>query len=152
MKFRFKISESGEFSFQASRAWINMKMKELAPGDYDFVVKKHKKQRSLSQNAYYWAVVVPMVYEGLRAAGYDEVTSEEDAHEVIKPMFFKKVIYSEKHDALEKIESSADFSTAEFSEKMEQIAVWAFDFLGITIPPPNSQMSIEYYEQNSDSK
>lgn len=145
MKFHCIVS-NGKINFTGSRPWVRMRISELPDGEYDLEIRKHFKKRSLSQNAYYWGVVVQLVFEGLREAGFDDVVDQEDAHEVLKSMFFKKVIHSEKHDNLEQIVSTTKFSTAEFNERIEAITRWAFEYLGITIPPPNSQAALEFNE------
>lgn len=120
-----------------------MRLSEL-PDDveYSWEVKRYKKDRSNLQNRYYWGCVVQLVYEGLRDAGFDEIRNPENAHEMLKEMFFKKIIFSEQKGELAMIQSSAQFSTGEFEEKMESIRMWAKDFLGITVPLPNEQLQI----------
>ena len=143
MKFHATVT-NGKINFTGTRQWVRMRLSELPDGEYDFVISKHFKKRSLSQNAYYWSVVVTMVYEGLRYAGFDEVLDTTDAHDILKAMFFKKTIHSEKHDNLECLVSTTKFSTAEFEERLEAIRQWAFTYLGITIPLPNTQAAIDF--------
>ena len=102
-----------------------------------------RKQRSLPQNAYYHSIVVEMVREGLRDAGYDEVKTNEDAHEVLKSLFLKKQIVN--HNTGEVLEipgSTVGLTTVQFSEFIEQVWKWSAEFLGIHIPAPNEQLSI----------
>ncbi len=40
---------------------------------------KNIRRRSNNQNAYLHGVVIPLVFEGLRNAGFDEVRDHEDA-------------------------------------------------------------------------
>ena len=54
-------------------------------------------------------------------------------------MFFKKIIFSEQKGELAMVQSSTNFSTAEFEEKMQSIRQWAQEFLNINIPLPNEQ-------------
>jgi len=145
MKFH-SIIQNGKINFTGSREWVRMRISELPDGEYDIEIKKHFKKRSLSQNAYYWGVVVEMVYLGLRDAGFDDVQDREDAHEVLKAMFFTKTLHSEKFDNLVQVISTTKYSTAEFEEKMDAIRRWAFEYLGITIPPPNSQAALDFKE------
>lgn len=112
----------------------------LKDGKYLVKISSIKK-RSLLQNAYYHAVVVPMIKEGLREAGYNEVKTNEDAHEVLKHLFLKKQIKSEKSDEEITIAgSTTKLSTADFNKFLEEIWQWASEYLGITIPEPNQQM------------
>lgn len=138
MKFHSK-KVNGKFVFSA---WAKARLAELQDDvEYSFEIKRYKKDRSNFQNRYYWGCVVQLVYEGLRDAGYDEIRNPENAHEM-KEMFFKKIIFSEQKGELAMIQSSAQFSTVEFEEKMESIRMWAKEFLGIRIPLPNEQASL----------
>lgn len=142
MKLRSTI-EQGKVKFHSNKEWIKHRLEELPDGEYEWTIKKYKKKRSLSQNAYYWAVVVTLVYEGLREAGFDDVQDHDDAHEVLKNMFFTKSMFSPSLGDLVKTVSTTEYSTTEFAEKMDEIARWAFTFLGITIPPPSSQAALD---------
>jgi hypothetical protein len=62
---------------------------ELKDGKY-LVTGKSIKRRSLPQNAYLHGVVIPMVYEGLRNNGFDDVMDHEDAKLIIKALFLKR--------------------------------------------------------------
>ena len=141
MKLRATI-ENGKLDFTGSRQWVKERIKLLQDGEYTVEIKRYKKQRSLDQNGYYWGCVVQLVYEGLRDAGYDEIRNPDDAHAMLKEMFFKKVIFSEKKGELAMIQSSTAFSTIEFEDKMQSIRQWAKEFLNINIPLPNEQAEL----------
>lgn len=102
-----------------------------------------KNKRSLPQNAYYWSCVVPMVKEGLRDAGYDEIKTEEDAHEVMKHLFLKqRVVNKETGEVVFELTRSTTSLTKElFNEYLESIWRWAAEFLNVVIPAPNTQMA-----------
>lgn len=102
------------------------------------------KRRTLSQNAYYWKVVVPMVKDGLRAAGYFEIKSNEDAHEVLKHLFLKKkTIYETGGKPIKVPGSTAGLPTKAFNEYLEHITQWAVEYLNIQIPQPNEEIAID---------
>lgn len=117
---------------------------DLPDGSYS-VRFTPRKIRSLPQNAYYHAIMVPMVKEGLRGAGYDEVKTNNDAHEVLKVLFLKReIVNKETGQLITTIPgSSADLSTVEFKDYMERIAQWAAEFLGVYIPPPGMQLKFQ---------
>lgn len=116
------------------------RLQEAKPGEYVWEVKRDYRQRSNPQNKYYWGVVIPIVLEGLRGVGY-EVEDEEDAHEVIKSLFFTKKIKRKgrigRPSELKISGSTAKATTQEFEVRMEQIRRWGSEFLGIYIPEPN---------------
>ncbi len=145
MKLRARV-KGGVMEFHGSRPWVRMQISALQDGEYDVEIKKHFKKRSLSQNAYYWSVVVTLVFQGLREAGYEDILDVTDAHEVLKAMFFRKTIFSEKNDNLELVASTTKFSTVEFEERLEEIRRWAATFLNISIPLPNTQAALDFYE------
>ena len=113
---------------------------ELPDGKF-LLTAKNIKHRSLPQNAYYWSVCVPMVKEGLRDVGYNDVKTNEDAHEVLKHLFLKKRI----SNGMEEIiiaGSTAELKTVEFNNFLEEIWQWASSYLSITIPEPNQQLML----------
>ncbi|RPE05516.1 hypothetical protein EGT74_24335 [Chitinophaga lutea] len=116
---------------------IRKQFEGLNDGTY-LVKVSPRKVRSLKQNAFYWGVVCDMVKDGLRYAGFAEVSTSEDAHDVMKGLFLKKnIINFQTGEALEGTKSTTELTTAEFSIYIEQIQQWAAEYLGISIPSPN---------------
>lgn len=136
MDFILHIKDSAITNKVAVRKFFN----QLKDGKYLVRVDSFKK-RTLPQNAYYWSVVVPMVKDGLRDAGYSEVKTNEDAHEILKHLFLKKKMVNEKNgDEIIIAGSTADLKTVEFNTFLEEIWQWAAEYLGITVPAPNEQL------------
>lgn len=108
------------------------------------LIHKDFRKRSLPQNAYYWAVVVPMVQKGLYDAGYDDVTSNEIAHEVIKRLFIKKdIVNKETGEVLvEGVGSTAKLTVPEFEELTEKVSKWSAEYLGVVIPAPSHELAM----------
>lgn len=133
--------------WQNVKAW-NEYLNSLPDGRYIAGELKLYKARSLPQNAFYWAVVVPMVYQGLRDAGFN-LRHNDDAHEVLKTLFLK--VQDEKAGIkIERIKSTTELTTTEFMEFLEAIAVWAYDYLNIVIPNPGEQTSIALAERDEE--
>ena len=123
-------------------------LRDLKDGKHLITIKDYRK-RSLQQNDYYWAVVVPLVRKGLFDAGFDEVTDNEIAHEVVKKFFLKTPILSKQTGEIIDIGgSSTKLTVPEFSEFLERVVKWASEYLGIYIPSPNEPMAelFEYSE------
>lgn len=112
---------------------------DLPDGSY-LVTIRSKKNRSIPQNRYYWGAMLPMIKKGLNEAGYNEVKTINDAHEVVKGLFLKKYISNNEGTALEISGSTAELTTVEFNELIEKVQQWAAEFLGIEIPDPNEQI------------
>lgn len=100
------------------------------------------KVRSIPLNKYYWGVVVELVYEGLRAQGFDSVRNKNDAHEIMKALFLK-VIEERNGIKIERILSTTELTNTGMQEYLLNISVWSFDYLGVTIHEPNQQLTIE---------
>lgn len=92
--------------------------------EVDVVLRRHRKPRSLSQNAYYWAVVVPLLAE---RAGYDD----EEMHEALKWRFLQS-----RGGDLPSVRSTADLDTVEFTTYIEQVRKLAADFYDLYVPDP----------------
>ena len=123
---------------------LNGKFKNVIPiadGRYYVSIKK-KNARTNNQNRYWWGGVLPLIKQGLKDAGYNEVKTNEDAHEVVKALFLKKHISNGDGVALEMSGSTTELSTIEFNELIANIQQWAAEFLNVIIPDPNTQVSI----------
>lgn len=130
MQLLFTITESGKIAEteQLRKAF------KLAPGRYLLEITPHN-VRSLDQNDYYHAVVVPAVRKGLYAEGYDEIKTNADAHAFLKKQFLNKdnaLIFSNE-------ESTRALSTKEFSAFIDTVIKWAAEFLKVQIPYPNEK-------------
>lgn len=98
-------------------------------------IKREHRDRSHSQNKYYWAVICRDF--GMDFLGYNE---KEEAHEALKWHFLK-----DENFVLPTVKSTAKLSTAEFAEYIENIQKWASIEFNYYIPNPN-----EYYENYED--
>jgi hypothetical protein len=84
---------------------------------------KLKKIRSMSQNRYYWGVVIALFAEHV---GLDA----EEMHAALKMKFLQK------HDGpMETVRSTTDLSTEEFQEYLEKCKQLAAE-MGVEIPDP----------------
>lgn len=123
-----------------NKSVVRDRFNSLLDGKY-LVSIKSIKQRTLLQNAYYHGVVVPLVKDGLREAGYNEVKTNEDAHTILKHLFLKKKITSEKSgEEIIIAGSTAKLKTVEFNAFLEEIFQWSSEYLNVVIPAPNTQM------------
>lgn len=125
-----------------NRAAIKKLFTSLLDGVYLLKCDAFKK-RSSQQNRYYFGCCLPLVKEGLQDIGYREVKTNEDAHEVLKYLFLKKVIPNEETgEVIETLGTTTKLSTTEFNEYIDQIIQWAAEYLSIQIPLPNEQLQI----------
>ena len=103
-------------------------------------IKRKKKKRSTPQNAYYWGVVVPIVQQGLKDAGFQGM-SKEKTHDFLKLEFLKDILVNEETgEAIGVIKSTTELSTSEFMDFLAEVQQWASEFLNVYIPDPNENL------------
>jgi hypothetical protein len=114
---------------------------EHEPGTY-LLVSKPIKRRSLSQNNYFHGPVLDYVLNGLQGMGFNEVRTPEDAKNVVKGLFLKKkFVNQETGEVIEYIQETHKLTKSEMMEFIENIQRWAAEYLNISIPSPNVQLS-----------
>ena len=127
-------------------------------------IEKQKSSRSLQQNSLYWVYIDILSQE----LGH----SKDEMHELVKYKFLKlkrfisvvngkSVILAledgiyvdvstgeihdiEKVEPYDKIGSTATLTKSEFIDFVDNLITWAKDFLGITLPSPEEQQTINY--------
>lgn len=122
-------------------------LKSLEGKDLVVTIERRKKKRSHPQNRYMWAVVIPIVKQGLIDAGWEreKVNNSEVVHELLKSMFCPKreVINHATGEVLELPATTTSLTTTQMMEYFEDIQRWGAEFLGIYIPEPNEQMELD---------
>lgn len=112
----------------------------LRSGRWVATITRYKKKRSLSQNAYYYGCVIPLVRQGLIDMGFEaDKLNNEATHELLKAKFLKEDLGNEQGEFVTVIKSTTQLSTVDFMEYIEQIYQWSSEFLGIVIAAPGEQ-------------
>ncbi len=130
----------------ANKKVINMKefraaFNQLKDGKHLVTVKDIRK-RSVPQNSYYWAVVVPFVRKGLYDIGFDEVQTDVDAHRLLKKQFIRKqFVNKQTGEVVGFTGSTTELSIPEMNEYIERICRWSSEYLGVYIPSPNQEFA-----------
>jgi hypothetical protein len=125
-----------------NRECLKKQIVSLPDGRFVFKIED-KRKRSLPQNAYYWACVVPMVKDALYDAGWEKITSDLKAHNFMKELFLKEEVINVKTGEVIPIEgSTADQTKETFSIYLEKIYQWAAEYLGLVIPNPGEPIEI----------
>lgn len=107
-------------------------------------IAKKSKKRSNEQNAYLWGVVYPIVKNGLKDAGYNNVSTEQ-VHELLKSMFIKEDLVSESTgEVMTIVGRSSELTTSQFMEYLEDIKQFAAEQLNCYIPDPNEQSELNF--------
>lgn len=139
--------QDGSLKIQNQTA-LKLDLKSLEGKELEIKITKKKKRRSNPQNSYYWAVVVPVVKEGLIDAGFqrDVFSNTNAVHELLKSMFCPKVevVNKETGEVLELPPTTTNLTTTNMMEYFEDIRQWGAEYLGINIPEPNEVMTMDF--------
>lgn len=102
-------------------------------GPHRVEVVKYRRRRSDAQNRGYWVAVVHPFAEWM-SEQYGEHFDEEDAHLLLKRTFLtKKIRHPKTGKVVEKIGSSAELDTAQFTEYLEKCMKLLAEYCGITV-------------------
>lgn len=106
-------------------------------------IEKTKNKRSNPQNSYYFGIVIPILKDALKEAGY--TMTNDNVHELLKLKFLKETILTDENtgECIERIKSTTELSTTGFMEYILQIQQWCSEFFAVVIPDPNEQLKIE---------
>lgn len=138
MEVLFTITPTGQI---ANKPKMKAFFEAHEPGTY-LLTSKARKIRSLPQNAYIHGVLFPEVLIAMRNAGYAEIRTPEDAKVVCKELFLKKQITNGKGDSVYIVRNTSDLTKLEMTEFIENVRIWAFDYLGHEIQLPNTQTEL----------
>lgn len=105
-----------------------------ADGLHWFEFRRCRDQRTLKQNAWYWAVAIKHVQAAIEEAWGERLSSDE-IHVLLRGMFLKRPIVNQSTGEVkgETILSTTALDTAEFSAYLERVIAWLADNFGITI-------------------
>ena len=105
-------------------------------------IQKQKKTRSNNQNAYYHGVVIPIMQQCLKDAGY--LMTNESIHEMLKLRFLKEsiLVNEDTGEYLERIKSTTELSTTDFMEYIMEIQKFAVEYFNTEIPSPNENLTL----------
>lgn len=98
-------------------------------GEVEITIKRWRPNRTLNQNAYYWAVCLALVADH---TGFDP----EEVHQIFEKKFlaYQKPYKGKRYWFYKRCSS---LNTAEFGEYLEKIIRFAGQELGVEIPQPN---------------
>jgi len=141
MKIEFSgYTKDGQVFFRNQKN-ISKEILESGWKEFDVVIQKKRKNRSLEQSKYYWGVVVALIRERFIQLGND--VSKEETHDYLKQEFNYKEFVNEKTSEVIRIPmSTANLTTSEFMDYIARIQKFAAEILDVYIPEPNTQLEI----------
>lgn len=98
----------------------------------DVTIQRRTAPRSLSQNAYWWAVPVPLLAEHL---GYDQ-HEHQALHYALLALCFGEVFDERLKRNMPRVRSSRGLTTEQFGVLIDWTIRWAATEWGVVIPEP----------------
>jgi hypothetical protein len=105
-------------------------------------IQKAKKRRSNPQNSFYHGVVIPIMQQCLKDAGY--LMTNESVHDMLKLRFLKEsiLVNEESGEYIERIKSTTELTTTQFAEYILDIQKFAVEYFNVQIPDPNQEITL----------
>ena len=136
-----KVDEEGGLSLFNKSMLVGDLKNAFAGEEITVRFAKKRRDRSNSQLGYYFAGIVPIVQEGLRAMGYS--FTKDQTHRFLTANWLFDEIISEKTGEVFQVPLSlkkdGGVTTARFNIFVEEIQRWAAEELGVVIPEPGEQ-------------
>jgi hypothetical protein len=139
MDFAGKINESARIEIYDVLKFEKLK-KNLMGKDIMLTLRLLYSKRSLDQNSYYWAVVLPYLARGL---GY----TVAQAHEACK----RRYLSTNLDSPYPTVRSTTDLSRLEFADYLTHIQCDASQEVGVYIPDPNEVYYPNIYKEEEDA-
>lgn len=129
---------------------IRVKFGKLIDGQYKIKIEKASK-RSLKQNAYLHAVLIPEVRKALENQGY-RIKDEVEAKQIFKAMFCTHKIENPNENSdlpiIHLVKDTSNMTKKEISELIDEVIQFCAEHLSWQIPYPNEQTRFNYGEDD----
>ena len=113
----------------------------LPDGFYKVTVTKQRHGRSSRQNRWLWGQIYPRLLQGFLDAGWRDFICEDEVHEYCKIMFAGKAIVDPHSGEIVTLPCrTREMNTMEFALYCEQLRIFAYDMLNVTIPEPGTEL------------
>lgn len=127
-----------------NRSLIAKTIKHFEGAEITLTIEKKYSKRSNQQNAFYWGVLIPIISELFQDCT-GTFFSEQETHEALKSNCNYKEIVSEKTGEFTRIPiSTTELNKIEFSEYIEKVEHFVFDYFSVILPKPNEQLNLNY--------
>jgi NinB protein len=111
--------------------------------EVSITITERKKKRSLSQNAYIHAILIPLFREALNNVGFDEIRTDEQCKDLMKALFLQtEYTNKETGEVIKSFKNTSELSTFEMTEFTENAIKYALDNMNFRIPLPNEQSQL----------
>lgn len=125
-----------------NRKPLTVLLQSLKDGRYLLEITKPDK-RSLQQNKYLHAVLIPEFRKALNSVGYGEVKTDEQAKLIMKSMFLtRETTNGEK--PVHFVQDTHTLTKEELGILIEEVIQFAAENMNYQIPYPNEQTILSY--------
>ena len=153
MKYFGTVNEAGKLHIIHRDQFDAELLKQFAGKPVEIQVHKKAKIRSLSQNAYYWGVVVALIQADLQEKYGEKTITKQQVHELMKRECNKKELFHEDDGIVIVIGlETKRLTTSEFMDFIESVREWASMMLDLDIPEPDSQAMMSFDEDGMIDK
>jgi len=135
------VSKTGILNL-SNRKRLQAELIRFADCSIELTIKK-KNQRSTQMNRYYHGVIVKEIQMELKNLGND--FTPEEVHELLKEMFNPIEIIGPGGEVIgKKGGSTTKMNKEEMSIYWDKIILWAAEFLSLHIPPPCTDLQLQF--------
>lgn len=132
--FHGRIDESGRFGLlDGEKAQRQAYFKTLAGKNVEIIVRRERTQRSIDQNAYWWAVPVRLLAEH---TGY----TDNQMHYALLGECFGYIV-GPTGTVIPNVPSSSHLTTEQFTRLIEWVLIWGPTEMHVDIPPPEKAVA-----------
>jgi hypothetical protein len=141
--FYTKIDEKGNLLI-INRNKVNKDIAQLPPGLYETKMIP-KSERSLPQNSYFHAVLVPEFRNALIGVGY-RIRDDVEAKMILKSMFLTRAIENADPNAkpVHYVLDTSTLSKEQMWDLVEEVIQFAAENLNYRIPYPNERLKLDF--------
>lgn len=126
----------------ANAAQLNKFLGGLSVGKW--LLKAERKDKRTSQmNRYLHGVLLPVVKEALRGAGWNNIKTIEDAKDFVKVKFLRYDVVNENTgEVVTMFRNTSALTKLQFMELVQDVQIWLLDMFGIHLPMPGEQSEL----------
>lgn len=107
-------------------------------------LSKKRRNRSLSQNRYYFGVVCESFQIGAKEVWGEDISKEEAHENLKKECNYKELVSEDSGEIFRIVKSTANLNTLGFEKYLDRCRKFIHTWFNVTVPLPNEQAAIEF--------
>ena len=136
------ITQVNNGNFKRNRNEILKAIKQFEGKTIMFKLSILSKKRSMEQNSYYWAVIIPITKNAINES-WGEVWSTEKTHEFLKSKFlFYEKVNEETSEIIKVPKSTTENTTTDQENYYSEIREFLKEWFNVECPLPNENLTI----------